>query len=456
MPPVRRAPFKQVDRHFNAQYVARPADSQKKRLSTREPYAKPAVTAATSVSPYKRDAAREAGQKALQSLAAAQKRVQKTLRPNMAARRVNVPDPAGLRSPSAMFPSEDLPVTVKQMQDVVENAKGRCPKEQLDRMVGDHIASLLPPLGVTTTVCLASMQAVHELGKAPRNNVVRQPSKSTYYPTRLKRGGRAVTAAQHPVVFMDELQGIYINNIAPGRHGYAYMSSSDCAGLHDMGPFHLFNHPIHGHSSPVRGGEVVNRRWRYCGVYVAHKTPVFLSEEGWRRIPDETKRMIAQNFCQIAACDAGQSSGSCSPEKIDTFLYELNRGVLKLPLMLFRCVGFPIEYANAVGMQDVHQSHMVGRVPSKRQIDFGALRQAQALDKVADEAKMGQGSAQEPIDREAQKRDWAQERERRQAQEAKRKAREEEERRANTKRNQMLRKYRILGPNRRAPAPGPQ
>lgn len=186
MPPVRRAPFKQVDRHFNAQYVARPADSQKKRLSTREPYAKPAVAAATSVSPYKRDAAREAGQKALQSLAAAQKRVQKTLRPNMAARRVNVPDPAGLRSPSAMFPSGDLPITDKQMQDVVENAKGRCPKEQLDRMVGDHIASLLPPLGVTTTVCLASMQAVHELGKAPCNNVVRQPSKSTYYPTRLK------------------------------------------------------------------------------------------------------------------------------------------------------------------------------------------------------------------------------------------------------------------------------
>ncbi|KAH9890571.1 hypothetical protein C8Q73DRAFT_667430 [Cubamyces lactineus] len=437
-----------VERNFNAQHVARPADSPKKRLSTREVGAKPAVAAATSASPYKRDAVREAGQKALQSVAAAQKRVQKTLRPNLAGLRVNVPDPAGLQSPSALYPSGELPITVKQMQDVVEDVRGRYPKEHLDQLVGEYIASLLPPLNVKTTpLCLASMDAVRDLCNAPWNNVVRQPAKSPHHPMRFKRGGRAVTSFQHPVVFMDELQALSINNVASGNHGYAYMGSSDCAGLHEMGPFHLFNRPVYGNSSPTKGGEVVNIRWHYCGVYVAHKTPIFLSEEGWRRVPDETKRKIAETFCHIMAYNDKHSLRDCTPDAVDVFLRDLNRGNFKLPLMVFRCVGFPIDYVTALGRSDVQQSFALGRVPEKRQIDYNAIQETRPV------AGGAQESVQHPVDTEAQKRESAQERARRQAQEAEWRARDEEDQR---RRNQMVRQHRMLGPHRGAPAPGPQ
>ncbi|KAI0324698.1 hypothetical protein GY45DRAFT_343277 [Cubamyces sp. BRFM 1775] len=436
-------------------YVAYPADSPKKRPSSHLPGPKPVFVAATSTATgHKHHAARKAGQKALQSVVMAQKHAQKMRHPPGSGPQMTMPDPAGLQSPSASYRPGDLPITNQQMEDAVKHLLTE-PPEDVDRLVGKSLAGLLPRLAVPRQVCLASMQAVRNLCNERENMVMKQPSKSSHHPLRLKRGSKAVTATQHPVVFMDESQALHINSVTPGKPGYAYMSSPDCAGLHHMGPFHLFNRPVVGNSSPVNGGAVANERWRYCGVYDAHETSISLSKDGWGRIPDQTKRKIAETFAHVAAYDSGKSIRHRTSQEVDWFLQNLNSGVSKLPLMLFRCVAYPLAYVDAVERSDATQTVRLGRVPEPRRIDYDALRMNEPIPEAA-RARMGQRSTQQPAVPQADQRERAQEQARRQAQEAERNAREEEERLANYNHNKWLRDHRVLGPNRRGPAPGPQ
>ena len=93
-----------------------------------------------------------------------------------------------------------------------------------------------------------------------------------------------------PFVWLSDVNSYGVDAIRTGSHGFAWMSSIDCANLDLVHAFHLFN-------SPGPADQWNQRKWNYCGKYYAHRTRYYMSVDGWRRLP----QAVSSPCCTSAA-----------------------------------------------------------------------------------------------------------------------------------------------------------
>ncbi|RPD73606.1 hypothetical protein L226DRAFT_536299 [Lentinus tigrinus ALCF2SS1-7] len=128
-----------------------------------------------------------------------------------------------------------------------------------------------------------------------------------------------------PFIWLSDVNSYGVDAIRTGSHGFAWMSSIDCANLDLVHAFHLLN-------SPGAADQWKQRKWNYCGKYYAHRTGYHMSVDGWKRLPRATREAAA-----LIRAGHPDNKGSTAADMYAKF----ESGELSVELVIFQFCGLP-------------------------------------------------------------------------------------------------------------------
>ncbi|KAI0373227.1 hypothetical protein BV20DRAFT_977799 [Pilatotrama ljubarskyi] len=269
------------------------------------------------------------------------------------------------------FPvSDDVQQAVHRRVHAGMHAASGRPLDRDDE-VGKQVTALIPnqPGGRFPVVVVSNRVIEASCAQASMYKLAGIPE----HPCRYKREALPKDITEYPVVLLDTHSGVSSELIVAGKHGFAYMATPDLAELPQLGKFHLFNNPQSPQSVVDQGKTIETRKWRYAGLYVAHKSPLSMSLEGWQSLPSDRKAKAAKLHCYAAACQARR------PEMFDEahcryYRDQLDSGAIKLRLVLLECIEFNIKYADgwnslsALDLFPVKQANIRAPPPNREEL----------------------------------------------------------------------------------------
>ncbi|KAI0737905.1 hypothetical protein C8Q80DRAFT_1125023 [Daedaleopsis nitida] len=128
-----------------------------------------------------------------------------------------------------------------------------------------------------------------------------------------------------PVFWMNDMNAHGIDYTYPGAHGFGWMVTAECSLFDYAGPFHLVN-------APGQQDQGMQRNWRYCGKYYAHRTELAMSLDGWKALPEYIRAAAAS----ICVGHPSRSVGTVE-EAYDLF----DSGQRRPELVIFQFCGMP-------------------------------------------------------------------------------------------------------------------
>ncbi|KAI0628727.1 hypothetical protein C8Q77DRAFT_1076470 [Trametes polyzona] len=241
----------------------------------------------------------------------------------------------------------------KQVQAAWTWAHTAVPPTNRDEALGEALVRLIPrETGHIPNNRLFSQGVVLDAAGGKHN---RQRCASMIYPLRFRVDHPPRSVVDYPIVFLDSSSVLFIDSVKTSIHGYGYMTAPDCAGLPELGMFHLYNRP--GPTSVTidkqTGNFFKDTIWHYCGLYVAHKTQYSLSKHTWDSLSELTKDEIATLHCSVL--ELNWQPGKVTPQHRAHWRERISAGQSPLPLVLFECVQLPMAYSALLSAkQGVH------------------------------------------------------------------------------------------------------
>ncbi|OJT13005.1 hypothetical protein TRAPUB_10414 [Trametes pubescens] len=256
--------------------------------------------------------------------------------------------------PPRPYVAPPLPLSERRMQSEYEKVLNG-PVDGRDASFGESLAQLLGgPLSSGNRPYHLRVAAVQNFLSGQRLH--RQPMFTDDFPVRYKLGNYTQDENRIPAVFLKNTNAPFIERTMIANHGFAYMTSEVCDAVRECGQFHLFVY----RQSP--SDPEPQYPLRYCGLFLAHKTPYQLSPRGWECLSDEAKEAAAQITC-VSRRGGGRSSAT--PEAILHYRQQLNAGAVGMPLVLLQCVKFSYNYGSNLLSADSMLSVAVKRTPVK-------------------------------------------------------------------------------------------
>ncbi|KAI0355050.1 hypothetical protein OH77DRAFT_1521120 [Trametes cingulata] len=246
---------------------------------------------------------------------------------------------------------------------VHENMRGtgvrpRARDEEIGRRVVARIESR--PTGRSQVLPVTNIELSTFLKELSMHEVL---SISSEYPWCYRRGGQPKDIIQQPVVLFSETLAVGSDAIVPFGHGFAYVAQPLLDKLQHLGKFHVFNKPQSTQDVLEKGKTIKIKKYFYSGLYVAHRSPLSMSPEGWHDLPEGTKQAVTW----IYSCDAASTTDRAliSQEAYRHHRQQLDSGAIRLPLVLLECIEFNSHYAAALNKASAMTVYPVQRAATR-------------------------------------------------------------------------------------------